>query len=106
MYIWMFGIGETVYYGRTWEQFGEFMQMLIDQLELNLYNRLIIYVHNLGYEFQFMRKFFKWENVFSTEERKPIKAVIKQGIEFKEVIYYGFSLANLAKNLTKHKIKN
>lgn len=106
MYIWMFGIGETVYYGRTWEQFGEFMQMLINQLELNLYNRLIIYVHNLGYEFQFMRKFFEWENVFSTEERKPIKAVIKQGIEFRDsYILSGYSLANLAKNLTKHKIK-
>lgn len=106
MYIWMFGIGETVYYGRTWEQFGEFMQMLINQLELNLYNRLIIYVHNLGYEFQFMRKFFEWENVFSTEERKPIKAVIKQGIEFRDsYILSGYSLANVAKNLTKHKIK-
>jgi len=106
MYIWMFGIGETVYYGRTWEQFGEFMQMLINQLELNLYNRLIIYVHNLGYEFQFMRKFFEWENVFSTEERKPIKAVIKQGVEFRDsYILSGYSLANLAKNLTKHKIK-
>ncbi len=106
MYIWMFGIGETVYYGRTWEQFGEFMQMLINQLELNLYNRLIIYVHNLGYEFQFIRKFFDWENVFSVEERKPIKALIKQGIEFKDsYILSGFSLANVAKNLTKHKIK-
>ena len=106
MYIWMFGIGETVYYGRTWEQFGEFMQMLINQLELNLYNRLIVYVHNLGYEFQFMRKFFEWENVFSTEERKPIKAVVKQGIEFRDsYILSGYSLANVAKNLTKHKIK-
>ena len=106
MYIWMFGIGETVYYGRTWEQFGEFMQMLINQLELNLYKRLIIYVHNLGYEFQFMRKFFDWENVFSTEERKPIKAVIKQGIEFRDsYILSGYSLDNVAKNLTKHKIK-
>lgn len=106
MYIWMFGIGETVYYGRTWEQFGEFMQMLINQLELNLYNRLIVYVHNLGYEFQFMRKFFDWVNVFSTEERKPIKAVIKQGVEFRDsYILSGYSLANLAKNLTKHKIE-
>jgi len=106
MYIWMFGIGETVYYGRTWEQYGEFMQMLINQLELNLYNRLIIYVHNLGYEFQFIRKFFEWENVFSVDERKPIKALIKQGIEFKDsYILSGFSLFNLAKNLTMHKIK-
>lgn len=106
MYIWMFGIGTDVYYGRTWEQFGEFMQMLINQLELNLYNRLIIYVHNLGYEFQFFRKFFNWKNVFSIDDRKPIKALIDEGIEFKcSYILSGFSLANLAKNLTKHTIK-
>lgn len=102
----MFGIGTTVYYGRTWEQFGEFVQMLIDQLELTLYNRLIIYVHNLGYEFQFFRKFFNWENVFSIDDRKPIKALISEGIEFKcSYILSGFSLANLSKNLIKHKIK-
>ena len=106
MYIWLFGIGTDVYYGRTWEQFGEFVQMLISQLELNLYNRLIIYVHNLGYEFQFFRKFFNWNNVFSVDDRKPIKAVIEQGIEFKcSYILSGFSLANLSKNLINHKIE-
>ena len=106
MYIWVFGIGEDLYYGRTWEQFGEFMQMLIKQLDITLNNRLIIYIHNLGYEFQFFRKYFEWENVFSVDDRKPIKALIKQGIEFKDsYILSGFSLANLAKNLTKHTIK-
>lgn len=106
MYIWMFGIGTDVYYGRTWEQFGEFVQMLISQLELSLCNRLIIYVHNLGYEFQFFRKFFDWNNVFSVDDRKPIKAVIEQGIEFKcSYILSGFSLANLSKNLINHKIE-
>lgn len=106
MYIWAFGIGNKLYYGRTWEQFGEFMQMLIDQLNIDSFNRLIIYIHNLGYEFQFFRKFFEWDNVFSVDDRKPIKALISQGIEFKDsYILSGFSLANLAKNLTKHTIK-
>ena len=106
MYIWMFGIGTDVYYGRTWEQFGEFVQMLLNQLEINSYNRLIIYVHNLGYEFQFFRKFFDWNNVFSIDDRKPIKALINEGIEFKcSYILSGFSLANLSRNLTTHKIE-
>ena len=106
MYIWMFGIGTDVYYGRTWEQFGEFFQMLMNQLEINLYNRLIVYVHNLGYEFQFFRKFFVWNNVFSVDDRKPIKALINEGIEFKcSYILSGFNLANLSKNLINHKIE-
>ena len=105
MYIWQFGIGEDVYYGRTWEQFGEFMQILINQLELNLSNRLIIYIHNLGYEFQFFRKFFNWENVFSIDDRKPLKAVTEQGIEFKcSYLLSGFGLSSVARNLTKHTI--
>lgn len=105
MYIWQFGIDDTVYYGRTWEQFGEFLTNLIEQMNISYFNRLIVYSHNLGYEFQFIRKMFDWDNVFSVDERKPIKALTVQGIEFKDsYILSGFSLANLSKNLVNHKI--
>lgn len=106
MYIWMFGIGNSIYYGRTWEQFFELLQALIDKLDLSVEVRLPIYVHNLGYEFQFFRKLFEWDSVFSIDDRKPIKALVKQGLEFRDsYILSGFSLANLAKNLTKHTIE-
>jgi len=60
----------------------------------------------LGYEFQFMRKYFKWVEVFSVGERKPIKAFCDYGIEFRcSYILSGFSLANTAKNLVKFKVK-
>lgn len=107
MYIWQFGIGfgNDVYYGRTWEEFVNFTNTLEDVLGLSLNHRLVIYVHNLGYEFQFMRKFFEWEEVFSIAERKPIKATTKGGIEFRDsYILSGYSLANTAKNLSKHKV--
>lgn len=105
-YIWQFGIGlDNVFYGRTWAELLDFLTDLKAWLGLNESKRLVIYVHNFGYEFQFMRKYFSWVNIFAVDERKPIKALCDLGIEFRDsYILSGYSLANTAKNLTKHKI--
>ena len=108
MYIWLFGLGygKPVYYGRTWEEFSEFCKDLSANFGLNEQTILPVYIHNLGYEFQFMRKYFNWVSVFSASERKPIKALTDLGIEFKcSYILSGYSLANTAKNLSHHTIK-
>ena len=86
MYIWMWGLGygNNVYYGRTWEEFIGLCELLQKVYNLCEHRRLIIYVHNLGYEFQFMRKYFKWLEVFAVDERKPIKALCSYGIEFRD----------------------
>ena len=106
-YIWQFGIGlNNVYYGRTWAELLDFLTDLKSLLKLDENRRLVIYVHNLGYEFQFMRKYFNWVNIFAVDERKPIKALCDLGIEFRDsYILSGYSLANTAKNLNKHKIE-
>lgn len=108
MYIWMFGIGlgKEIFYGRTWEEFLDLCERLQHYFGLNENRRLVIYVHNLGYEFQFMCHYFNWENVFAINERKPIKALCSYGIEFRDsYILSGYSLANTAKNLTTHKVR-
>ena len=108
MYVWAIAIGHGngVYYGRTWEELTEVCELLQKKLELSQSNRLVIYIHNLGYEFQFMRKYFDWVDVFAVGERKPIKAICSYGIEFRDsYILSGFSLANTAKNLTTHKVE-
>lgn len=108
MYIWMLGIGDKnpVYYGRTWDDFLSVCQLLQDTLGLSENKRLVIYVHNLGYEFQFMRKYFNWLEVFAVAERKPIKALCDYGIEFRDsYILSGYSLANTAKNLTTSSVR-
>lgn len=108
MYIWMFGLGlgKEIFYGRTWEEFLDLCEKLQQYFGLNENRRLVIYVHNLGYEFQFMCNYFNWENVFAINERKPIKALCSYGIEFRDsYILSGYSLANTAKNLTTHKVR-
>ena len=107
MYIWQLGLGlgNKIFYGRTWQEFIDTMELLSGYLGLNSDKVMIIYVHNLSYEFQFMRKYFNWLNVFAVSERKPIKALTDLGIEFRDsYILSGFSLANTAKNLTKYKM--
>lgn len=109
MYLWGFGIGNDgkhLYYGRTWEDLMLFLNNLSNELGLHENRVLICYVHNLAYEFQFMRKYFDWVNVFSVDDRKPLKAVSTLGIEFRDsYMLSGFSLSHTAKNLQKHEIK-
>ena len=108
MYEWTFGIKDKrfICYGRTWEEFKQLCRDLQEYFLLDENQILVIYVHNLSYEFQFMRKYFQWENVFSVDERKPIKAVCSYGIEFRDsYILSGYSLEKLAENLVSHNIK-
>lgn len=105
MYVWQFGIGGYYCYGRTWAQFIKLLMFLQKAGNLSLEKRLIIYIHNLSFEFQFFRKYIPWHDIFATDEREPIKAVSLFGIEFRDsLILSGYKLDNLAKNLTKHKI--
>lgn len=107
MYVWMLGIGHNtgIIKGNTWESFKSTCAELTEHFQLGEDRLLPIYVHNLGYEFQFMRKHFEWDSVFAVGDRKPIRAVTKCGIEFRcSYILSGYSLANTAKNLTHHKV--
>lgn len=108
MYEWTFGIKDHdhICYGRTWKEFVKLCNQLKEHFKLSDTRHCVIYVHNLGYEFQFMRKYFNWVSVFATDERKPIRIENDLGIVFKDsYILSGYSLAKVAENLTSHKIK-
>lgn len=84
MYLWGFEINKIVFYGRTWEQFSECVKMLSDNLGLNVESRrLIVYVHNLAFDFQFIRSHLKIKKVFALKERKPVYVICECGIEFR-----------------------
>lgn len=105
MYAWVFGLNGRCILGRTWSEFLDVIKKLVDVYELSLQKRLIIYVHNLSYEFQWFKHYFEWENVFSLDNRKPIYAVTKNGIEFRcSYLLSGYSLEKLGENLTKYKV--
>lgn len=106
MYIWQFAIEDVVIYGRTWEQYFEFIEKLKNIGNITPETQLIIWVHNLSFEFQFIRKMIEWQKVFATDERKVVYGVTNQGYVYRDsYILAGYSLNLVAKNLHNHKIK-
>lgn len=105
MYIWQLGINGAVILGRTWGEFISVINRLSERLELTKEKRLIIYVHNLSYEFQFLRSRFEWHKIFSLDVRKPLYAITDNFIEFRcSYLLSGYSLANVSKQLMKYKV--
>lgn len=76
VYIWMFGVEDTIYYGREWNEFPEFLAMIKEDAYLkNEKEKLYIYIHNFSYEFEFLLNFdWEFDNVFARKMRKPMKA--------------------------------
>lgn len=67
---------------RTWEQYKEFIGQISDIMMLSHNKRFVCYIHNLPYEFQFMRNYFHVEEVFATQPRKVVK-FYTMGIEYR-----------------------
>ena len=53
MYVWQFGIEDQVVYGRTWNEFREFLANLKAEMHLNVEHKLIVFDHNLKFDFGF-----------------------------------------------------
>ena len=101
MYIWQLGICGYNFTGRTWEQLLEALRAVMDSLGVNIRNRLVIYTHNLSYEFQWMRHYFKWCQVFAIDSRKVAYAVTEDGFEFRcSYILTGKSLEMVGNDLS------
>lgn len=99
MYIWQFGLNGTVIYGRTWEEFFEMLSILQEALEISEEKHLIIYVHNLGYEFQFIKNWLHWDKVFAIKQRRPVYA-IAGGFEFRcSLLLSNYALAYIGEHL-------
>lgn len=77
MYIWQwqFGLEYTVM-GRTWDEWRGFVGALLRFIPED--QSLVILVHNLSYEFQFLRTVydFKPEEVFAVKSRKVLKCTM------------------------------
>lgn len=104
MYVWQFGFFGYVFMGRQWGELVHLFNDIRTLLNIDLNNRLIVYVHNLSYEFQYIRKIFEWSKVFSIDIRKPIYAITTDGIEFRcSYLLSGYSLEKIGDNLIKYK---
>lgn len=100
MYVWQVCFSGGIIMGREWHEFINLLFMLRNYYNLSAEKRMIIYVHNLAYEFQWLRKWLKWESVFALEERKVVRALSSLGIEFRcSYILTNKSLQKVAEDL-------
>jgi len=105
MYIWQMSIKRAdseplIIRGRTWAAFENVVEFINKTIERQRKN-IIVFIANIGYEFQFMRKHFEISNFFAIKSRKPAMFNIGR-IEFRDALLIsGRSLAHLAKNYTK-----
>ena len=77
MYHWQFCIDDKVCFGRTWEDYEYFQGMLSEVLQLSDSRKLVVYVHNLAFEFQFAWRFWGVESIFARSPREPMKVECK-----------------------------
>ena len=81
-YIWMFGIEDTVYYGRDFYDFEKVLKQISSP-----YVTKIIWVHNLQFELQFLQNIFDKYTITdmcARDIRKPISFYVQElNIEFR-----------------------
>lgn len=84
LYQWQFCIKDTVCFGRTWNEFLSFCEKLHLYLKTSDKKRAVVYVHNLSYEFQFMKDFVEFDEIFARDAHKVMKCYShRYGIEFR-----------------------
>lgn len=109
MYSWAFQIEDYTVHGRYWEDFFSFLSELFSasvkvkhDKNLDIEPKLIIWVHNLAYEFSFLSGLYSFNNdeCFFRDVRKPIYVKMKGIFEFRcSYIQTNLSLEMLCKEM-------
>lgn len=107
MYIWQFQAGQKwTVYGRTWDEFKQFTDELNRRIPDDAY--LVVYVHNLSFEFQFLKSIIPIDDVFAMDDRKILR--VRSGrLEFRcSYLHSNMSLGKYTEvmNVKDRKLKN
>lgn len=106
MYVWQFAVNDMAVYGRTWDDFREFLLNLRSDLQLSVDYKLIVYVHNLKYDFQFFKNEVNLEGDFlARDARTIIKNTVNDVFEFRDSgCYTEEPLAMMGAEIGYHKL--
>lgn len=94
VYLWMFSIDDTVYYGRFIEDYKKFVTILTEYLDAEI----LVFVHNLTFETQFLRNVFDDDvEIFARKTRRAMK-ITDGNVEYRCTYFLTrLSLENWAK---------
>ena len=89
MYIWMFGINDIVYYGRTWDE----LKLFLKRLDNHISDRKYVFIHNLAFEFQYLKSNFHFSEVQARKSHKVITAIMS---EYNIMLKCSYMMSNVA----------
>lgn len=85
MYIWQFCYGDfenrECIIGRDWQSFKDLLHEIVNRYSYNCDNPFRCYVHNLAFEFQFLRSIFDITDVFALKKRIPVSCVLDRDVK-------------------------
>ena len=106
MYVWTAIVfDKTVYFGRTWEDFQNFLNRIQNAYGLSKNCRAICYVHNLAYDSHFFLPWFSVSEMFALDTHAPLSFTINECFDFKcSLRLSGLSLDKIGKDIKIGKI--
>lgn len=110
MYVWQFALNDLCIIGRTWEEFGEFLDLLRKFYKLDQKHILLVLDHNFSFEWQFIKKRIEWDEgqkgfakVFALEDSRKVIKAEAAGIEFRDTL--ALTNISLEKLAIKYQLK-
>lgn len=101
MYIWTLTINDTTIRGNSWTDFITLLGWIQDILDPAPHYYILIFIANMSFEFQFMRKYLNITDSFFLEEREPLYIIHNDCIEFRDALKItGGNLDYLARSYT------
>lgn len=109
MYVWQACVGRYTVVGRTYADLECLLTLIVNKCALNEKHRIIIYVHNLGYEAyylsQLLAQSFGTPEMLVPQSNKPLTMIFGNGLEFRDSYkLFQKSLDKATKGLVHHKL--
>ena len=103
-------IGGAVVVPRYFEEWADIMETLVDKWSITERKRLVVFVHNLGYEYTYLIQMLcdRWGDckALYTKSRKPLYLMFDNGIEFRDSLkLFQKSLARATEGCKHEKLK-
>ena len=101
MYIWQMDFNDEIIIGRTWEEFNNTLKAIREKYRLNINRRVIIWVHNLAFELDFIYKYLDidYDKSLSVDSHKPCVITTRDGFEFRcSFLFSGTALGKIKVN--------
>lgn len=90
---------------RTIPEMIEILKGLKAHYKLGYNRRLVVYVHNLAYEFQFFAPYLNILELFALDAHKPLTVLTDLGIELRcSYLLSGYKLETVGDHLLKYKV--